>query len=117
MRAKLSRNSAKLKEFEMKFSELCSIVDGLSRTHVIPDRAEEHGQSPSAPSPPSSSAAPGSPRASVPQTQTSRPTELSNSCCHDSLVDLLEASSETESSDFIFSDPEVPVSRSRQSLN
>ena len=118
VRAKLSKNSEKLKEFERKFSELCLVVDGISRTNVYSDRANDHDQSPSAPSPPSSSVAAGSPPASVPlQTQTSSPTELNNSGCYDNVVDSLEDSSETESSDFVFSDTEDPISRSKHSLN
>ena len=109
VRAKISKNSAKLQEFEMKISELCSIVDGLSRTNIIPDRTHGLDQSPSAPRRPSSSSvvpgSPVSPATNVPlqSTQTVCPT--------DSVVDSLEDSSETGSSDFIFSDTEDPVSR------
>ena len=109
VRAKISKNSAKLQEFEMKISELCSIVDGLSRTNIIPDRTHGLDQSPSAPRRPSSSSvvpgSPVSPATNVPlqSTQTVCPT--------DSVVDSLEDSSETGSSDFIFSDTEDPISR------
>ena len=106
IRAKLTRNSEKLEEFELRFTELCHVVDGIARIGENSDTASYQPTAPpSAPPPPDPS-----------QTQQSQsdPDILSivtnqesvSQPCNDIINEALDVSSEAESSDFAFSDPE-----------
>ena len=110
-------NSLKLNEFELRFSELCQVVDGLARigvTGVHPRGGACHSPCPPEPAAPRA-APPGqnhpektqpgpvTPPADLNQTSDIQEVALPN---NDILNDALDISSDVESSDFVFSDPE-----------
>ena len=117
IRANLNRNSLKLNEFELRFSELCQVVDGLARSGAPGDIPEKVAcQSPCPPEPVvphavppdlnhSQQTKPGPVTHPVELDQTSDIPEIALPN-NDFLNDALDISSDVESSDFVFSDPE-----------